>query len=354
MALLPKLKAFLHVGHTDPTPQTPIAAPVSDDHAVVIYGHPTRETFDEETYLDFNPDIADAVRVGAFASGRAHFEEFGHLCTHKVPIKDALGHVTAVRRRKAQRIAAVIRADLSSVPDEDGVFDFLTPEIRAAFGVVDTTNVSSNDYDAPSMALIHGLPDGLILDCGAGSRPIYHDNVVNYEIARYPSTDVLGVAEQLPFKDDSFDAVFSYAVLEHVKRPFMAAKEISRVLKPDGTLRVIVPFLQPLHGYPSHYFNMTQFGLRTLFEDDLEIGEQFVGRGLGPIWTMYTLIRAWHQGLPETMRKPFLDLKLKDLFVHPIHMLDKDFVVSLSETANFEIASATGLVATKPGRDPAA
>ena len=29
--------------------------------------------------------------------------------------------------------------------------------------------------------------------------------------------------------------------------------------------------LQPLHGYPSHYFNATEFGLARLFEDDFEI-----------------------------------------------------------------------------------
>jgi hypothetical protein len=32
-----------------------------------------------------------------------------------------------------------------------------------------------------------------------------------------------------------------------------------------------VPFLQPLHGYPHHYFNMTHMGVRSLFEDQIEI-----------------------------------------------------------------------------------
>ena len=150
-----------------------------------------------------------------------------------------------------------------------------------------------------------------------------------------------------PFKDNSFDAVFSYAVLEHVKQPFQAAKEISRVLKPGGLLRVIVPFLQPLHGFPSHYFNMTQFGLASLFEQEIEIEEQFVGPYLGPIWTMHTLILAWHQGLPTPLQQGFLDLTLRDLLVHPSKMLQKDFVTNLSKATNFEIASATGLVGRK-------
>jgi SAM-dependent methyltransferase len=38
----------------------------------------------------------------------------------------------------------------------------------------------------------------------------------------------------LPFSDDRFDIVVSFAVLEHVRTPDRAAAEISRVLKPDG------------------------------------------------------------------------------------------------------------------------
>jgi SAM-dependent methyltransferase len=171
---------------------------------------------------------------------------------------------------------------------------------------------------------------------------------VNYEIVKYHSTDVLGVAEALPFLDNSFDVVFSYAVLEHVKQPFIAAKEISRVLKPGGMLRVVVPFLQPLHGFPSHYFNMTQFGLKALFEGDLDIKEQYVRPEYGPLWTMHTLVRAWHNGLPAHLQKPFLNLTLNDFLVHPIYNMNKDFVLNLSEAANFEIASATGLTGCKP------
>ena len=137
-----------------------------------------------------------------------------------MPFRNAAERVATLRARKVQRIRDIIRPDLPNEPGSDNVFDFLNPAIRQSFGVIDTTNVSSNDYDGPSMALIDRFADGLILDCGAGSRPIYYDNVVNYEIVKYLSTDVVGVAEVLPFADDSFDVVFSFAVLEHVKQPF--------------------------------------------------------------------------------------------------------------------------------------
>ena len=323
----------------------PMAA---DGRSVVLFGHPTPETFVEADYLDFNPDIRHAVDAGAFKSGRDHFDKFHHLRTHKVPFPQSAEGLRLLRAKKATHIADIMCEGV--LRGDDDVFDALTPEMRKTFGVIDTKNVSSNDYDGGAIAIIDQFADGLILDCGAGSRPIYYDNVVNYEIVKYPSTDVVGVAEVLPFKDASFDAVFSYAVLEHVKQPFLAAKEISRVLKPGGMLRVVVPFLQPLHGFPSHYFNMTQFGLASLFEEDIEIDQQFVGPQLGPIWTMYTLIRAWHGGLPAAIQESFLDLRLRDLFVHPTHMFEKDFVARLSESATFEIASATGLIGHKRAR----
>ena len=88
------------------------------------------------------------------------------------------------------------------------------------------------------------------------------DNVVNYEIVDYDTTDVIGLGDTLPFNDCVFDAVISIAVLEHVRYPFACAAEIVRVLKRGGELECSVPFLQPLHGYPHHYYNMTSQGLR--------------------------------------------------------------------------------------------
>jgi hypothetical protein len=53
-------------------------------------------------------------------------------------------------------------------------------------------------------------------------RDKFFENVVNFEIAAYGSSDVLGVGERLPFADNTFDCVFSFAVLEHVKDPSSA------------------------------------------------------------------------------------------------------------------------------------
>ena len=121
-----------------------------------------------------------------------------------------------------------------------------------------------------------------------------------------------GVVEQMPFADDVFDVVLSNAVLEHVRDPFAAADEMSRVLKPGGMLYCAVPFLQPYHGYPHHYFNMTQQGLRRLFEDSLDIVEHGVPHYFHPAWTVSWILNAWLAGLSEGTRDEFLRLTVAD------------------------------------------
>ena len=316
MGLLSKLREW--AGTSAPLAQS-AHSESPDGRSVTLFGFPTAETFVEKDYLAFNPDVAHAVRVGAFKSGRDHFDQFHDKHTHKVPFPSSSDALSRLRAAKAERIATIMKPSHASSRGSDDVFDVLTSELRASFGVIETDNVSANDYDGESLKVINSLSDGLILDCGAGSRPIYYDNVVNYEIVKYPSTDVVGVAEVLPFEDNSFDAVFSYAVLEHVKQPFLAAKEISRVLKPGGILRVVVPFLQPLHGFPSHFFNMTHFGLATLFEDEIKIDTQFVGP---PPWSdlddVHVDPRRGTSGSPRLCKSRFLDLTLRELLVHPV------------------------------------
>ena len=48
-------------------------------------------------------------------------------------------------------------------------------------------------------------------------------------------------AENLPFPKDSFDAVYSVDLLEHIPNPDIMVKESSRVLKDNGKLIIITP-----------------------------------------------------------------------------------------------------------------
>jgi len=71
--------------------------------------------------------------------------------------------------------------------------------------------------------------------------------------------DVLGDAHRLPFRSASFDHVVTNAVLEHVANPFVAVREIARVLRPGGVFSGSVAFLEPYHA--RSYFHLTADGV---------------------------------------------------------------------------------------------
>jgi SAM-dependent methyltransferase len=228
-------------------------------------------------------------------------------------------------------------------------FDFLTPELRAAFNIVPTSNVSANGYDGEALNIIHRLNAGLILDCGAGLRDRYFPNVVNYEIVAYDSTDVLGVGEKLPFQDATFDAVFSFAVLEHVKDPFACSRELLRVLKPGGTLYCQVPLLQPVHGYPHHYYNMTLTGMLGLFGDAIRIERAGSFQFGQPVFALSWILNRYADGLPAEQRAAFRAMRVEDLMLPAARYLGSPFVTTLSDEARQELSCCNALIGTKVG-----
>lgn len=228
-------------------------------------------------------------------------------------------------------------------------FDFLTDDFKREFNITPTGNVSSNQYDGLANNYIHKYRDGLILDCGAGKRDRYYENVVNYEIVAYESTDVLGVGERLPFLDDTFDVVFSVAVLEHVKDPSVCAREIVRVLKPGGVLYCEMPFLQPHHGYPHHYYNATQQGLLNLFGPQLEVQRLDVPNYGHPIALLNWFLNTYLAGLPEETCRQFGEMQIKQLLEPTSNYLGEPFVRQLDEQARTQLACCNRLLATKRG-----
>lgn len=253
------------------------------------------------------------------------------------------------KRRKLERLRPLLAG--APVAETATCLDFLSDELREKFSIIDTNNVSAHGYDPNAQTIIASAPDGFVLDCGAGSRGDFLPNVVNFEIVNYPSTDVRGVAEALPFRDGVFDGVLCLNVLEHVKDPFQAAKEIVRVMKPGARLYCVVPFLQPLHAYPHHYYNMTAAGLRNLFADQLEIERQEVPASGLPVWTLTWFLGRWVDSLPPETRHQFALMRVGDLLGDSVRFLEADFVKRLPPAANFELASTTALVARK--REPA-
>ncbi|WP_165486580.1 class I SAM-dependent methyltransferase [Methylobacterium sp. GXF4] len=303
------------------------------------------ENFDENMYIKYNPDIAAALNSGLIHSAKVHFEQNGIRENRKYHNESKIIEAKNIKNRYV--IENLIRESGEVRFGAYHAIDRLSPALAKLANVVPTDAVSAHEYDEQIQEIIVSNPDCWILDNGAGFRPTYYSNVVNFEIAPYLTTDVLGVGEDLPFKDECFDFVISNAVLEHVKDPFMAAREIERVLKKGGQVIAAVPFLQPYHGYPHHYYNMTKDGLRNLFSG-LNVVSHEVKFYHHPIWVMQWVAMAYAWGLPDAAQKEFKSMTVDQLINFSLNDMGKDFVASLSRDKMFELASATFLVAEKP------
>lgn len=131
--------------------------------------------------------------------------------------------------------------------------------------------------------------DTKILDLGAGTRR-RAPNVINLEIEPTPEIDLVGDGHFLPFKDNTFDAVISEAVLEHVHSPDRVVREIYRVLKPGGYICVAVPFLQGYHASPHDYQRWTVSGIVQLCTAFSEIES---GACAGPTASLHWIFREY-------------------------------------------------------------
>src|ERR1700728_505896 len=239
----------------------------------------------------------------------------------------------------------------TSFPQKAGAINLLTPSLAETSHLRPTANVSAHNYDPIALEIIQSVrtKGGKVLDCGAGLRSGHDATVVNLEIVDYPTTDVIGVGESLPFKDGSFDAAFSLAVLEHVADPFACAKEIARVLKPGASLYCVVPFLQPEHGYPNHFYNMTRQGIANLFSGELIVDRHFVPASGLPIWGLHSILSQYRAHLKEPLRERFNNMTVADLLAKPpVELLEQELVTALDEEGNWILACTTALIMHKP------
>ena len=89
--------------------------------------------------------------------------------------------------------------------------------------------------------LIVDFPSGTILEIGGGENPAFPLNLDLRPIKG--KVKVVGAAESLPFRDDTFSGVFGRYVLEHVgwRKVRQAVSEIFRVLRPFGSVVLFLP-----------------------------------------------------------------------------------------------------------------
>ncbi len=174
-----------------------------------------------------------------------------------------------------------------------------------------------------------GICSILVVGCGhqrAWLTPMMrqaraHD-LVYTDIDPKSDADIFCDAHDLPFADQTFDAVITTAVLEHVFDPGRVATEIARVLKSEGLLYSELPFIQQVHEGAYDFTRYTLSGHRRLLRQFTEIDAGMVaGPATALVWSIENFLLAFFAGkhsrlvVKAVTRTFFFWLKYFDYFL---------------------------------------
>ncbi len=115
---------------------------------------------------------------------------------------------------------------------------------------------------------------GKVLDLGGDRRSTYRGylkgsaefTIVN--LSQESAPDLMHNLEQpLPLVAETFDGVLLINVLEHIFNYRQLLAESARVLKPDGMVVVVVPFLFPVHPSPKDFWRFTDEALKNMLAE---------------------------------------------------------------------------------------
>jgi len=116
---------------------------------------------------------------------------------------------------------------------------------------------------------------GRVLNVGAGDNSKayhYHERLQNTEYHTLDTsttsspTYISDAANMVDVPTETYDWVLAFALLEHVTDMQAVVREMTRVLKPGGSLYMLTPFHNELHfteGY-GDYWRVSPFGYQTL------------------------------------------------------------------------------------------
>lgn len=116
---------------------------------------------------------------------------------------------------------------------------------------------------------------GRVIDLGCGKAPYKEDILkvtneyirVDWKNSYHKNSKVdvqADLTKHLPFDDEYADTVVSFQVMEHLPEPSFFLAECWRILKPEGTLFITVPFMWHVHEAPYDYYRYTHHGLEYM------------------------------------------------------------------------------------------
>lgn len=169
-------------------------------------------------------------------------------------------------------------------------------------------------------AALEGTEGATVLVVGSGGQRARLEEalggsgveLIHCDVDADADVDCYADAHELPFRDATFDAVVTTAVLEHVLRPERAVAEMARVLKPDGLVYSEMPFMQQVHEGAYDFTRYSLSGHRRLFEAFRKIEAGLVaGPATSLAWSVEHLALSFAgRGRSRTLAKALVRLLL--------------------------------------------
>ncbi len=193
---------------------------------------------------------------------------------------------------------------------------------------VDEGDANRNHLLDPVMLNLCGELDGhdvLDLGCGEGrfARMVAArgaavtgidptESLIAAARIRHPDGNyLLGRAEELPFRDESFDLVISYVTLVDIEGYAPAIREMARVLRPGGA--IVIANLCGFATATPHYWLRDEAGQKRFWTLDnymTEVSRWEAWRGIR--------IRNWHRPLSAYMKALLASRLMLEHFDEPI------------------------------------
>jgi SAM-dependent methyltransferase len=108
-----------------------------------------------------------------------------------------------------------------------------------------------------------------------------------------PGVDRVEDLLELSFADGAVGTALCLDTLEHCTDPLRAARELRRVVSPQGGVCLITSvMLMGIHGYPNDYWRFTPEGLRLLFEGYDAADVAGMGDPGAPFWVFGIGVRG--------------------------------------------------------------
>ena len=145
---------------------------------------------------------------------------------------------------------------------------------------------------------------------GGKSKFVLSNIYNNYKSKNYIKLDL---TKRLKIKNNTFDNIVIFNVLEHLPSTDKVFKEIDRILKNKGNLIGSTPFIYQIHGAPNDYLRFTKDFFYKKFNKKKYKNFTIKPLGNGPFFASYGLISPYLKFFPI----------IKEIIILTCYLLDK-------------------------------